>query len=109
MKAHYCLVGISLFLISCTTQDQPKILEVGGNQLPAEPSSNLINKSGGEDPQKLDNNIPASAAPTIDPGAEPTNNFNFQTPYGPGLDALPTLVIPSPSGNKIVILPPPSR
>jgi hypothetical protein len=25
------------------------------------------------------------------------------------LDALPTLVIPSPSGNKIVILPPPTR
>ncbi len=109
MKAHFCLVGISLFLISCTSHEPPKLLEVGGNQLPAEPSSNLIHKSAEENAQKTDNTIPSSAAPAIDPSAEPTNTYTFQTPYGPGLDALPTLVIPSPSGNKIVILPPPSR
>jgi hypothetical protein len=98
MNVKYCFAGLSFLLMSCTTQDPPKILEVGGSQLPSESASSLINK--GED----------QSTPSVNSlQNEPTVNYNLQTPSAPGLDALPTLVIPSPSGNKIVILPPPTR
>lgn len=104
MTAKYFTAVCALFLMSCAPQESTKSLEVGGHQLPSESASGQLSKE-----IKIDENIDKDSLPSNLQSNENLGNYSLQTPTGPGLDALPTLVIPSPSGNKVVILPPPSR
>ncbi len=103
MRKHYYRVGLLLSLASCSAPEKPPLLEVGGNQLPQESISSQIQNEPPSASEKATDAKPDEAqmyAPST---------YNIQAPTGPGLDALPTLLIPSPSGHKVVILPPPSR
>lgn len=104
MNAKYLIAGCAVFLMSCAPQESVKLLEIGGHQLPAESASGQLSKD-----LHVNEDIDKDGLPTNNQAYDNSGNHNLQTPIGPGLDALPTLVIPSPSGNKIVILPPPSR
>ena len=100
MKINYCLAILAIVVVSCSVHEQPRILEVGGNQLPQESASGDIKKD--------ENHCPAPSQ-AINQENVPMVPDNLQSSPGPGLDALPTLVFPSPSGNKVIILPPPHR
>jgi hypothetical protein len=103
MSKHYLRMVLLLSLGSCSAPEKPPLLEVGGNQLPQESiSSQLKNEQPSISEKEAD------AKPDEAQMYAPST-YNIQAPTGPGLDALPTLLIPSPSGHKVVILPPPSR
>ncbi len=104
MNAKYFTASCAIFLMGCAPQEPVKILEVGGNQLPQESASGQLSKD-----LEIDENIDKDSLPTNSQPYESMGGYPLQTPTGSGLDALPTLLIPSPSGNKIIILPPPSR
>lgn len=104
MNAKYLTVGCAILLMSCAPQESAKILEVGGRQLPPESASGQLSRD-----LQIDENIDKDALPANNQSYDGQGNYSLQNPSGPGLDALPTLVIPSPSGHKVVILPPPSR
>ena len=103
LSKRYLRMGLLLGLASCSAPEKPQLLEVGGNQLPQESISSQLQNA-----QPADGDTEVDVKPDEAQMYAPST-YNIQAPTGPGLDALPTLLIPSPSGHKVVILPPPSR
>lgn len=109
INVKYYLACYLLLSIGCSSQEASRIIDVGAHQLPPASASTMIKQELNAESDDTNKDKSTPVTPALPALTEPSVNYNLQTPFGPGLDALPTLVIPSPSGNKIVILPPPSR